>query len=404
MIIRARSLSKSFATATLAFTLVACGGGGGNDSTSDESTGGSTVVDDGSDSTSDDSTGVSTADDGSNSTPDDSTDGSTADDGGNSTPDDSTDGSIADDGSNSTPDDGTDGSTADDGSNSTPDDSTDGSTADNDGSSSSDSGNQFIGPRIELEGSIYQTTDSLGRPHLFGVLKNTGNGSAVFVKARCSFFSADSALVEESFSYVIATNVVLTTIDATTNTALKPDETGVFEVAPFIESDEFSTYECKYTYDNANNTRDPDAKMELVGTVNVQQSYFGDIEYLGQVKNTGEKGLVFGQLYFVTRDTANSIVDVSFTYVNGDTVTLASIDTTTDTALNIGSTGTFSTSTRVPFSTYGQHLVMMAWSDSEITGGTARKSDRPVGKMLVDSEMEGRNERIDSLRDAYLAN
>ncbi len=358
MIIRARSVSKSFATATLAFTLVACGGGGGSDSTTADSTGGSTTVVDASDSASDDSTGGST--------------------------------------------------TVVDASDSTTDDSTGGSTTVVDGSdsegSSSDSDTQFFGPRIELDGSIYQTTDSSGRPHLYGVLKNTGDSSVVFVKARCSFFSADSALVKESLSYVNGTNVVLTTIDATTNTALKPDETGVFEVAPYIESDEFATYECKYTYDLANNTRDPDAKMELVGTVNVQQSYFGDIEYLGQVKNTGEKGLVFGKVYFVTRDTANSIVDISFSYVNGDTVTLASIETTTDTALNIGSIGTFLTSARVPFSTYGQHLVMMAWDDSEITDGTARKSDRSVGKSLIDSEAEERNERIDSLRDAYFAN
>lgn len=208
--------------------------------------------------------------------------------------------------------------------------------------------------------------------------------------------------------------VEVTTGDSTGENASGADEGGVdssisadsatqgsaprIEVASYIASEEFSTYECKYSFDIADNTRDPDARMELVGTVNVQENDSGDVEYFGQVKNTGVKGLVFGKLYFVTRDTANSIVDASLTFVNGDTVTLDLIHIATDTALKIGSTGSFSAYTRVPFSNYGQHSVILAWDDSEITDNIARKSDRPEGELTIDAEAEKRIERITSMR------
>ena len=189
---------------------------------------------------------------------------------------------------------------------------------------------------------------------------------------RCDFFDANSALVEDSFTFVKGSNLVLTSIDATTNTALKPGDVGVFEVFTSIDSSAYATFDCNYSFDLANDTREPDAKLELLGPINVQGDFFDDVEYLGRVENTGTKGLVFGQIYVVTRDTTDSIVDVGTTFVNGDTVTLASINSTTDTALDIGSSGTFSVRTSVPLATYGQHSVFLGWDDSEISNGTAR--------------------------------
>ena len=126
------------------------------------------------------------------------------------------------------------------------------------------------------------------------------------------------------------------------------------------------------SFDLGNDTREPDAKLELLGPINVQGDFFDGVEYLGRVENTSTKGLVFGQIYVVTRDSTDSIVDVSTTFVNGDTVTLASINSTTDTALDVGSSGTFSVRTSVPLATYGQHSVFLGWDDSEISNGTAR--------------------------------
>ncbi len=257
-------------------------------------------------------------------------------------------------------------------------------------------------PRIELQGTINHVTDQSGEAHLYGTVKNTGGTAATFIKAVCLFYRADSSLIRDMDGYIQGTNLAFTDINITTNTALKPGDTGVFAVSPHIKSDSISTYECEYTYDDADNTKDPDAKLELLGAVDVHENSSGTIEYRGQVKNTGAKDLTFGKVHVVTRDTTDSIIDMEWSDIRGDTVDLEFSEDTTDTALFIGSTGTYSVWTSVPFSKYGQHSVFLEWDDSDTTIALDSRSAKHAGNVWLVAGEEARNQRIDGLREEIL--
>ena len=86
-------------------------------------------------------------------------------------------------------------------------------------------------PRIELQGTINHVTDQSGEAHLYGTVKNTGGTAATFIKAVCLFYRADSSLIRDMDGYIQGTNLAFTDINITTNTALKPGDTGVFAVS-----------------------------------------------------------------------------------------------------------------------------------------------------------------------------
>ncbi|MDH5548142.1 MAG: hypothetical protein OEZ43_21405 [Gammaproteobacteria bacterium] len=263
-------------------------------------------------------------------------------------------------------------------------------------------------PKIELVSSINEYIDSRDRVSLFGEVTNRGDTDAIFVEVKCSFYDDASILVKEDRSYIVGTNVILSKTGIATNTALRPSEVGVFEIWPFISKNEFSSYNCKYSFDIASDVSTPKAKLAIKGVVNVAEDSLGDLEYLGEVKNTGTKGLIFGQVHFVTRDAADAIVDIDSTYLNGDTVILSSIDSTTETALSVDSVGTFTVNTLLPFTEYGSHDIKFEWDDADIDQGVANKTGQYRSKVSTSSNSKieryrQRQHKIDLLKKAYVS-
>jgi hypothetical protein len=262
-------------------------------------------------------------------------------------------------------------------------------------------------PKIELSSPLYEYIDSNENTHIFGILTNIGNTNSVFVKTKCSFYNYSSSLIEEETSYVIGTSILLSKTGIQTNTALKPNESGYFHIWPTIEREDIASYNCNYTYDIARDVTALRSKLVLNGPENLQENALNRLEYLGSVKNNGSIGLTFGKVYLITRDQADSIIDIDSTYINGETVLLSSIDSTTDTALSTSGTGTFSGTTSVDFSDYGSHSMHFAWRDSDISNGAAKK---PLSKGNKIHPMESdkreryinRRDHVETMHSLYL--
>lgn len=225
-------------------------------------------------------------------------------------------------------------------------------------------------PKLEFAGPIYKTEDSFGNLKLLGEITNSGNTTASFAELKCAFYDSSSNLIGEDSSYVVGTVVRLVQSDMLTNTALKPSDKGAYEVWTNLKSSGVARYSCTPTF-SIYATADPAAKLEITGKISAQSDYFNHLELLGEVKNTGTKGLTFGQVYFIVKNKSGSIVDIDFSYITGETVTVSS-GITTDTALSINGTGTFSVSTSVPLSSYSSYEPKYDWTDANIQGGVAR--------------------------------
>lgn len=257
-------------------------------------------------------------------------------------------------------------------------------------------------PRIELVGSILTKEDLLGDLILFGEVKNTGNAVATFVQAKCDFYNAQSTLIGNDSTYIDGTVVRLTLTNMNTNTALKPSQTGVFKVWTTLKKNTVASYNCSYSFD-VFGTADPSAKLEVIGTVNLQADGSNHAQFLGQVKNTGTKGLIFGEVIFVSRDANGLILDINSDDINGETVLLQSIGMNTDTALNVNGQGTFSVSTSVPFSDVKSYDIKYAWDDSDVQNGVAREINLVAEKGLSLDKKERfikRNQAIEELRQS----
>ena len=257
-------------------------------------------------------------------------------------------------------------------------------------------------PSLELVSDITQSVDVLDSVHLYGEVQNNGGKTAVFGKVNCAFYKADSSLVDTSFSYIIGSNLVLSRIDATTNTALRSGDKGVFEVWSNLAPWEFSTYECRFSYDQTT-TREPGSELIVDGNLTRQKDYRGDVRYLGKLKNKGENGLIFGKLNVVTRSYTGAIIDISSSYVDGETVLISSIDSNTDTALRAGSSGTVSVYTSAPYGRYGSHEVYPEWSDETIVDGVVRSAQSKAPTSLSAKEsgkavFDARTQAIEALR------
>ncbi len=254
-------------------------------------------------------------------------------------------------------------------------------------------------PKLELSGSLYETVDFSGDLKIFGEVKNNGNATVPFIQAKFVFFDSSSNMIGQESSFIEGTVLRLSALNINTNTGLKPSEKGVFQIWTSLKRAAVSMYTYSFTYTNAE-TADPAAKLEIVGTVNAQRDIFSDLEYLGQVKNTGTKGLTFGEVFFVTRDGTGAILDIDSSFINGETITI-SIGTT-DTALNIGSQGTFKVSTTVPFSSYASYEAKFDWNDADIQAGIAKEFDGVFEQVEILSKRDWlimHNQKAEKLRD-----
>ena len=217
---------------------------------------------------------------------------------------------------------------------------------------------------VKLSGKTYRKTDYLGNIKLFGEVENIGDGVGVFIKAQCTFYNLDSSEIDSDSTYIIGSVVTLNT-GSNTNTALSPNETGFFEISTDIATGNVDKFDCHYTYDT-NTITIPYEKLEISGEVIIKQSSYSDkVEFNGSVINSGTKELSFGQVYFVIKNISGEIIGISSSYIDGETVYLLPIGSTTDTALSAGKKGVFSVSTSVRFNEFSSYILRTDWSSSK---------------------------------------
>ncbi len=252
-------------------------------------------------------------------------------------------------------------------------------------------------PTIEPFGSLLARENILGNIEIFGEVQNTGNAVATSLKAKCEFYNTQSILIGQANSYIEGSVVNMFSENSHTNYALKPSEKGVFVISPDIKRNTVASYKCSFTYEMPQTT-DPVAKLEVIGPINFRPDIFNEAEFLGQVKNTGTKGLTFGRVIFVTRDSNGLILGIDSNYIDGETVTLNIGNT--DTALNVNVQGTFWVRTTVLFNNVASYEIKYDWHDSDILDGVATEINSALDKKLLEKNEKfvQRNQAIEKLR------
>ena len=231
----------------------------------------------------------------------------------------------------------------------------------------------------------------------YGEVENKDDITHVFVQSHCYVKDNSGNVIASHSSYVHGDVVKLTNIDLNTVTALKPHNKGyiVFYVNN-INYDDIDKVSCDIGYDDTNIT-EPDAKLTVVGKINVGPNKYNDVKYSGTLKNEGTKDLIFGEIDFFTRDKSGKIIGWDFTFVNGKRVYLPNIDDYTDTALLQGDTGTFEDwEHSVDFNQYGSFAYILDWEDTVIENGEEVESAPSASfvPMNFDDGIENRKKKL----------
>lgn len=92
----------------------------------------------------------------------------------------------------------------------------------------------------------------------------------------------------------------------------------------------------------------PNSKVELKGAINQKFNSLGDLKYLGELINTGQVPVCFVKIVIDSKNAAGGLIDSDFTFVEGSTLSISSIET--DTCLKPGEFGAFEVSTSLKFS------------------------------------------------------
>ena len=251
-------------------------------------------------------------------------------------------------------------------------------------------------PEIVLKGSINRTTNYFGDIKLLGELQNIGNKTASYVKIKFNFYDTNSMLIGTDSTYVYGSCLTLSSSDYETDTCLKQNEIGAFEVYTSIDNDTVSKYTYTFSFQDRN-TKTPDANMIVLSSITEQEDYSHDLQLLGIVKNTGKQGLVFGEIKFAIKNSSGKIIDTDSTYIDGDNVLLSSINSYTETALRPGSTGTFDTNSDAAFDEYSSYYYKTSWRDRKIENNIAYSRLRSSSSLneIVDLQLQTEEERQD---------
>src|SRR3569623_152587 len=196
-------------------------------------------------------------------------------------------------------------------------------------------------PNIQLSGLV-QRQDASGNARILGEATNIGGGVASFVQVQCALLDASGAVLTTRSTFVNGTVVKLTGTGQNTNTALRAGERGFFAISSALNNTAVASFRCDPSFDTFATTA-PDATLELNSTPTRASDPSGFLRVSGEVKNTGTRALAFGQVYMVVMDAAGLPLDLSFAYIDGETVPPSA--GTTDTGLNPDAVGSYTVST-----------------------------------------------------------
>jgi len=71
----------------------------------------------------------------------------------------------------------------------------------------------------------------------------------------------------------------------------------------------------------------PHANCILKGNITETSDYSGDIKFLGEIENTGNRKADYVKITFTLRDSSNNILETPYTYVNDTDIETGEIDT-----------------------------------------------------------------------------
>ena len=123
-----------------------------------------------------------------------------------------------------------------------------------------------------MKGSINRTTNSFGGIKFLGEAKNNGKKTASFVKIKFNFYDADSKLIGTDFTYINGSCLTLSLTNNETDTCLKQNEIGAFELYTSIDNDSVSKYTYTFSFE-AYGTKTPDANMIVLSSITEQEDY-----------------------------------------------------------------------------------------------------------------------------------
>jgi hypothetical protein len=95
-----------------------------------------------------------------------------------------------------------------------------------------------------------------------------------------------------------------------------------------------------------------EANCVVAGSINVIEDYFGDVKFLGEIRNDGDAKALFVKITFTMKDGAENVIGVDFTYVNS-------------TDLDPGQTSSFECYTSVSYSDMDSYTYEISWDDED---------------------------------------
>lgn len=264
--------------------------------------------------------------------------------------------------------------------------------------------NPFSARSVILQ-NLVRTEDSFGDIRILGEATATTPSPVAFVQITCTFKDAAGTTLGTDFTYVVGRVVKMSSSGINTNSALANGDTGYFDVLTSRSDASVASYACTPTF-STSPTTSPSARLEAQSAPSPTSDFRGRVMYAGSAKNIGSSPLIFGQVFAVSISRAGSPLDISFSYISGQTAVL-STGGTTNTGLDVERTAPFSIDSGATFSDVASTVYLYDWTDVASLGTTPAATVSAVGRQNDTLEYEAmhaaRNERLRNLQIAHEA-
>lgn len=246
-----------------------------------------------------------------------------------------------------------------------------------------------------LNGEINKITDSLNDVKFLGEVKNIGNKTANFIQAHFNFYNSNGTLIKTSSTFILGSCLTLAHFGIEIDSCLEPNEIGYFELNTTLKENDFNTYNYSFSFDSYD-TQKPLANLVILNSS--KQNNNNSIEILGNVKNIGIKGLTFGDVHSIIKNSSGKLIDLSFSYIKGENIQISNRGAHTDTALSSLSEGTFSINTLIGYDPNILYEIKTSWSDSTIENGVATALSSFISNNKIVNKLRDSNYRDNKIK------
>lgn len=212
-----------------------------------------------------------------------------------------------------------------------------------------------------ISNTVYSQSDYFGDLVITGAVKNIGTSASMFTKINVSLYDKNNNFIGSDSTYIDGgTNVNLSVVY--TN-ALLPGEKGFFKIWTSYKYSDVDHWAFAFDWDEYSYSL-CNAKLEFDGTPSFSSDYTGDLYISGKMKNTCSNFVsYFSTVFFAIYNADGKVIEVNFTYVDGDIYDLGW--TTTDTAIYPGQSWPFETYTNAPFGQFYTYEHSFEWDEAK---------------------------------------